>query len=65
MKQKTTTETPVPSKDYASTVFGPLILSSDLVLFLWREVVLDVKCFPNFLRGLALDHICDSLAADI
>ena len=30
-----------------------------------REIIGDVKGFPNFLRGLALDHVCDSLASRV
>jgi hypothetical protein len=30
-----------------------------------REVVCDVECFSDFLGGLALDHICDSLTTGV
>ena len=46
-------------------LLGPLILTTDLILLLGREVVLDVEGFADLFWGLALDHIGDGLAADI
>ncbi len=46
-------------------VLGPLVLATDLILLLGREIVLDVERLADLLRGLALDHICNSLASDI
>lgn len=34
------------------------VLLSDLSLFLWREVVLDIEELSNLFRSLALDHVC-------
>ena len=47
------------------TVLGPLVLAADLVLLLGSEVVLDVERLADLLRRLALDHVGDSLAADV
>jgi hypothetical protein len=30
-----------------------------------REIIGDVECLPDFLRRLALDHVCNSLASRI
>jgi hypothetical protein len=46
-------------------VLSPLVLTADLVLLLRGEVVLDVKGLANLLGRLALDHVCDGLAADV
>lgn len=46
-------------------LLGPLILAANLVLFFGREVVLDIEGLANLFRGLALDHVCDGLAADV
>ena len=36
------------------------------LLFLGRaEIILDIECFPDFLRSLPLDHIGHSLACHI
>lgn len=47
------------------TVLSPLVLAADLVLLFWGEVVLDVEGLADLLWRLALDHVCDGLAADI
>lgn len=52
-------------KAAALAVLGPLVLAADLVLLLGREVVLDVERLPDFVGGLALDHVGDGLAADV
>jgi len=44
-------------------VLSPLVLATDLLLLLRREVVLDVKRLTNLLRRLALDHVGHRLAA--
>ena len=46
-------------------VLGPLVLAADLVLLLRSEVVLDVESLTDLLRGLSLDHVGNSLAADV
>jgi len=55
---------------YASLVdldslLSPLVLTTDLILLLRREVVLNVEGLTDLLRRLALDHVGDSLAPDI
>ena len=47
------------------SLFGPLVLATNLVFLLGSEVVLDVEGLANLLRRLALDHVGDGLAADI
>lgn len=47
------------------TILGPLILPSDLLFFLGGEVVCDIKCLSDLLGRLALDHVRNSLAADV
>ncbi|GMT17412.1 hypothetical protein PFISCL1PPCAC_8708, partial [Pristionchus fissidentatus] len=44
-------------------VLAPSILLSDLFLFLGSKIVLDVEMLANFIGGLSLQHIGDSLAA--
>jgi len=46
-------------------VLGPLVLAADLVLLLGSEVVLDVERLADLLGRLSLDHVGDSLAADV
>jgi hypothetical protein len=46
-------------------ILGPLILTSDLLLFLGGEIVRDVERLSDLLGGLALDHVGDSLASDV
>jgi len=46
-------------------VLGPFVLTADLILLLGGEVVLDVEGLTDLLRRLALDHVRDSLAADV
>lgn len=46
-------------------LLGPLVLPADLLLLLGGEVVLDVERLADLLGRFALDHVCDSLAADI
>lgn len=46
-------------------LLGPLVLTADLILLLRGEVVLDVEGLTDLLGRLALDHVCDSLAADV
>lgn len=50
---------------YTLSVLGPLVLPSNLLLLLGSEVIGDVEGLANLLGGLALDHVCDSLASDI
>ena len=46
-------------------LFSPFILTTDLLLFLGREVVLDVERLSNLFRRLALDHVGDRFATDV
>lgn len=46
-------------------LLGPLVLTSDLIFFLRSEVVLDVERLADLLGGFALDHIGNSLAANV
>jgi len=46
-------------------LLGPLVLTTDLILLLRGEVVLDIEGLADLLRRLALDHIGNGLAADI
>lgn len=46
-------------------VLSPLVLTTDLILLFRREVVLDVERLADLLWRLALDHVGDSLAADV
>lgn len=50
---------------FMNLLLGPLILTANLVLLLGSEIVLDVEGFTDLFGRLALDHIGDSLAADI
>ena len=43
----------------------PLVLAADLVLLLRGKVVLDVECLADLVGRLALDHVGDSLTADV
>ena len=47
------------------SLLGPLIFATDLILLLGSEVILDIECLTDLLGRLALDHIRDSLAANI
>ena len=47
------------------TVLGPLVLAADLLLLLGGEVVGDVEGLADLLGRLALNHVGDSLAADV
>lgn len=47
------------------SLLSPLVLTTDLILLLRGEVVLDVKCLTDLLRRLALNHIGNGLAADV
>merc|ERR1719201_926876 len=46
-------------------LLAPLVLLPHLLLLTWGEVILDVECLPDLLRGLALDHVGHSLAGDV
>lgn len=56
---------PIHQSSSSLTILSPLILAADLLLLFRSEVVGDVKGLSDFLWGLALDHVGDSLAADI
>jgi len=47
------------------TIFSPLILTADLLLFLWGEIIGNIERLADLLRRLSLDHVGDSLAADV
>lgn len=47
------------------SVLSPLVLSADLLLLFGGKVVCDVERLANLLGGLALNHVGNSLAADI
>ena len=47
------------------SVLGPLVLSADLLLLLGSEIVGDVESLADLVRRLALDHVGDSLAANV
>lgn len=47
------------------SLFSPFVLTTDLVFLLGSKVVLDVEGLADLLGGLALDHVCDGLAADV
>lgn len=46
-------------------LFGPLILTANLILLLRGEVVLNVEGLADLLGRFALDHVRDSLAPNI
>ena len=46
-------------------LFGPLILTSNLILLFRREIVLDVEGLTDLFGGFAFDHIGNSLAANV
>lgn len=48
-----------------SFLLTPLVLLSNLLLFRWGEVVLDVESLANFFRSLSLDHVCNGFAVHI
>jgi len=43
----------------------PLVLTPDLLLLLWREIILDIESLSNLLWRLALDHLRHCLARQI
>jgi hypothetical protein len=46
-------------------VLGPLVLATDLLFLLGGEVIGDIEGLSDFLGGLALNHVCDGLAANV
>lgn len=46
-------------------LLSPLVLTTDLVLLLGGEVVLNVEGLADLLRRLALNHVGDSLTANV
>lgn len=46
-------------------LLGPLVLTTNLIFLLGREVVLDIEGFTDLFGGLALNHVSDGLAADV
>jgi hypothetical protein len=62
----------IPQTTFNSTVSPntssfkcPLVLPTNLFLFIWGEVILDVKGLADLLWRLPLDHVCYSLACQI
>ena len=47
------------------SLFGPLVLSANLIFLLGSKVILDVESFADLLGRFALDHICDSFAPNV
>ena len=47
------------------TILSPLVLTADLLLLLWGEVVGDVEGLSDLFWRLALDHVGDGLATNI
>jgi hypothetical protein len=57
-----------PQKNWEAeclTVLSPLVLTTDLLLFLRGEIIGDVECLSDFLGRLALDHVRDSLTTNV
>lgn len=52
-------------REKSNSLLGPLVLAANLILLLRSEIVLNVESLADFLGRLALDHISDSLAADV
>jgi hypothetical protein len=48
-----------------SAIFGPLVLSADLLFFLGSEIIGNIEGLSDLLWRLALDHVCDGFAANI
>jgi hypothetical protein len=48
-----------------SLLFGPLVLTANLVFFLLGEVVLNVEGLADLLGRLAFNHVGNGLAADV
>lgn len=46
-------------------LFGPFVLTANLILLLGGEVVLDVEGFADLFGRFPLDHVGDGLAANI
>lgn len=46
-------------------LFGPFVLTADLVLLLWREVILDIEGLTDLVGRLAFNHVGDRLASNI
>ena len=47
------------------TILSPLVLTADLLLLLWGEVVGDIEGLSDLFWRLALDHVGDGLATNI
>ena len=50
---------------FIDLLFGPLVLATNLILLFGREVILDIEGLADLFGRLALDHVGDSLAADV
>jgi hypothetical protein len=47
------------------SLFAPFVFFSDLLFLFWSEIVLNVERFSDFLRGLALNHVCNGFASEV
>lgn len=46
-------------------LLSPLVLATDLIFLFGSEVVLDIERLANLFGRLALDHVGNSLTADV
>ncbi len=46
-------------------ILSPLVFATNLFLLLGGKVVGDVESLSDFLGRLALDHVCNGLAANV
>ena len=46
-------------------LLSPFVLTTDLLLLLWGEVVLNVEGLADLLGRLALDHVGNGFTADV
>ena len=46
-------------------LLGPLVLTTNLILLFRSEIVLNVEGLTDLFGGLSLNHIGDSLAANV
>ena len=46
-------------------IFGPFSLTTNFLFFFGREVVLDVECLADLVRGLPFDHVGHDFATEV
>lgn len=46
-------------------LFGPFVFTTDLILLLRGEIILDIEGLADLLGRLSLDHVCNGFAPDI